>query len=805
MRNMLVLAGVVGTLAAVAAGAGPATAPPKVDYPLLVVPSRPAAGTADVAIVDAGGTKVLRLPCTFGGTKIDRALWDWDIEADLTTCRGVRLVAYCSDPSAVSSFSLYFRSGKGWYNLGFRLPKAGWTTVTLDKSKARIEGKPDGWGAIRGVRLAAWRGRDVDTDLYLAGIGRWGGGEVMLVRGDTKRRESEAKSIVKYAAEMADRLDGMGVDFGVVDERDMTAARLAQTKVVVLPYSSGMSAQAADTLVAFLAGGGKMISFYSLPTKLRRAMGIDGGSHISQKTPGDFASIRPVEGVVGGFPEEVLQASWNLSETTPVPGRSRVAAWWHDGKGTRTTRAAVVVSDNGIHMSHVMLADDEAAKRRMLLAMLGHFLPACWQRAVDRDVAGIGRFGSYETFEQARKGILAIAAGDPRGKQACEQAAALRDEAQKLAAAGKFADALSRAHAARERMLRAYCVAQKPQAGEHRAFWCHRASGVSGMTWDEAIAHLAANGFTAILPNMLWGGSAFYDSDVLPWARGAEDDGDQITACLAACKKYGVECHIWKVNWNMGWAVSKTFAAKMKAEKRTQVRFDGRAEDRWLCPSHPANRKLEIDSMVEVARTYDVAGVHFDYIRYPNSDTCFCAGCRERFQKVLGRTIADWPGGVRADKKIHAKWLQWRRDNITAVVAAVAAGARKARPGVKISAAVFSNWPRDRDRIGQDWSLWCEKGYLDFVCPMDYSYSGQAFEDIVRRQREWAGDVPVYPGIGLSVWSPANDVVKIIDQIRTTRRLRTGGFTVFNYAATQARDVLPLLRQGITRKHAAVP
>ena len=31
--------------------------------------------------------------------------------------------------------------------------------------------------------------------------------------------------------------------------------------------------------------------------------------------------------------------------------------------------------------------------------------------------------------------------------------------------------------------------------------------------------------------------------------------------------------------------------------------------------------------MLEVVRNYDVDGVHFDYIRYPNKDGCFCAGC----------------------------------------------------------------------------------------------------------------------------------------------------------------------------------
>ncbi len=35
---------------------------------------------------------------------------------------------------------------------------------------------------------------------------------------------------------------------------------------------------------------------------------------------------------------------------------------------------------------------------------------------------------------------------------------------------------------------------------EHRAFWCHSAFGVDGMTWDQAIKNLADNGFNAILP-----------------------------------------------------------------------------------------------------------------------------------------------------------------------------------------------------------------------------------------------------------------------------------------------------------------
>ena len=41
---------------------------------------------------------------------------------------------------------------------------------------------------------------------------------------------------------------------------------------------------------------------------------------------------------------------------------------------------------------------------------------------------------------------------------------------------------------------------------------------------------------------------------------------------------------------------------------------------------------LERDAMLEVATNYDVDGIHFDYIRYPASDHCYCDGCRTRFE-----------------------------------------------------------------------------------------------------------------------------------------------------------------------------
>jgi len=298
---------------------------------------------------------------------------------------------------------------------------------------------------------------------------------------------------------------------------------------------------------------------------------------------------------------------------------------------------------------------------------------------------------------------------------------------------------------------------------------------------------------------MVWGGLAYYPSKVLPEYAELSEKGDQIAQCLAACKKYGVQCHVWKVDWNTGGRAPQAFLARMQAEGRVQKEYSGEMKAEWLCPSHPANQALEVEAMLEIVRNYAVDGVHFDYIRYPGDESCFCDGCRARFEKELGHPVAAWPSDTRKPGEVRDRWLDFRRANISAVVKRVSAEARKIRPGVQISAAVFRNWPTDRDSVGQDWKLWCENGWMDFVCPMDYIDSNSLFRNVVNTQKDYVGKVPLYPGIGLSCWKNPRDAVKIAQQIAITRELGLKGFTVFNYDAN-AESVLPYLRLGTTSK-----
>ena len=331
-------------------------------------------------------------------------------------------------------------------------------------------------------------------------------------------------------------------------------------------------------------------------------------------------------------------------------------------------------------------------------------------------------------------------------------------------------------------------AAMLPRSGEWRAFWIH-APLVKGKArdWDGDVGKLKAHGFNAVLPNLAYAGTAFYRSSVLPVHPSVESEGDSLDAYLVACRRHGVECHVWNICWKTGRYAGKAFLERMKAEGRMQRGFGGESKELWLCPTHPANRTMEVESFVELAKK-GVDGVHFDYIRYPGPDYCFCDRCRALFEAQIGRRVERWPTDVRSDSDLAARWNAFRCAAVSALVKAVSARIRRDYPGVKLSAAVFSSPDLDPARIGQPWVEWCKEGVLDFACPMNYNDSCIAFRGLVRAQREAVGEVStkLRPGIGLSCWQKRyrpRDAVILARQIGIVRDAGLDGFCVFDLDA----------------------
>ncbi|MCH5374107.1 MAG: family 10 glycosylhydrolase, partial [Planctomycetes bacterium] len=500
---------------------------------------------------------------------------------------------------------------------------------------------------------------------------------------------------------------------------------------------------------------------------------------------------------IGGLPSSIKQASWNITTAEPTDHGARVIGRWYDSQGHATGHAAMLLSDRGAFFSHIILRDDRAGKLQLLAAVLGHLAPTLWKQMAESQLADVGQVGHLGDLDELAD-FLESADQAAAGKYYETGVATLND-----ARAAFDRQAYDRvgplAQTAHDEFVLAYLLSQTSPETECRAFWNHSGTGAYEGDWDRTARELAAAGFNMILPNMLWGGRAHYPSDILPRSDTYTRAGDQIAQCVAASHKVGLEVHVWKVNFNLSGA-PREFVQRIHREQRNQVSVDGQAHD-WLCPSHPRNFALELESMLEVARKYPVDGLHFDYIRYPGRDKCYCDGCRQRFEADLGQKVADWPKDCYSGA-FKDQYADWRCDQITRLVRAVHEQARTIRPGIKISAAVFGAYPDCRVSVAQDWPEWIKAGYLDFVCPMDYTQSDETFISLVSNQlRLVNGRIPVYPGIGQ--WRLTDD--RTAGQIYYARHLGAGGFTIFNLTGASAESVVPNIAIGVGRQTAVPP
>jgi len=752
--------------------------------------------SSPVTMVSDGNRRVLQLAAPFASQpELGRVYIDRKVELDLAAVGEFTLDIVTSSPEAAGRISLYFHSGDGWYAAGGGLSGKGWSTLRFSKASFGIENRPAGWHKVDTIRIAIWRGQAQDFTVRLGRLAAARHDVALIIPG--AERHQEHRSALGTANDVAEMIAELGLGSDAVEDSALVHGALGDRCVAILPHNPRLPAEAVDALVQFVDRGGKVLACYQLPNRLGQAIGFGKPKYIGGKPPGHFAEIRFHADDIQGLPSSIRQASWNITTAEPTGHHARVIGRWHDEDGKATDDAAMLLSDRGAFFSHIILRDDLAGKKRMLAAVLGHLAPSLWKQMAHSELTRVGQVGHLESLDNLTEFLKSSDQTDVR-KQLSAGAKNLyeaRAEFDRQAYA-RVVDLASTAH---DELVQAYLLAQPSPTTEGRAFWNHSGTGAYDGDWDRTAKELVAAGFNMVLPNMLWGGRAHYPSDVLPRSATYKEFGDQIAQCVAAARKYGLEVHVWKVNFNLSGA-PREFIEQIHREHRNQVSVDGKAHD-WLCPSHPENFELELASMLEVARKYPVDGLHFDYIRYPGRDKCYCDGCRKRFETETGRQVVDWPADCYRGSLCES-YGQWRCDQITRLVKAVHDEAKKIRPDVKISAAVFGAYPDCRASVAQDWPEWIKAGYLDFVCPMDYTQSDLNFIGLVSNQLKLVeGRIPIYPGIGQ--WRLSDD--RTVGQIHHARALGAAGFTIFNLTRGSAESVVPAIALGVGKQKAVPP
>ncbi len=339
--------------------------------------------------------------------------------------------------------------------------------------------------------------------------------------------------------------------------------------------------------------------------------------------------------------------------------------------------------------------------------------------------------------------------------------------------------------------------AQVPQAfpkREARAVWV---TTLGGLDWPKAKASTVAgrekqkqelcqllDQLQAIHINTVFlqtrvRGSVIYPSSIEPWdvaltGQYGKDPGyDPLQFAVEECHRRGMELHAWMVTV----PAYKIALAKQMGTKgvvRTHPSLCKKHADMYyLDPGQPATADYLADICQEVVRRYDVDGIHFDYIRYPENATSFPdADTYKKFGK----------GQAKA---------QWRRDNVTRIVRKIYNSVKTLKPWVRVSSSPVGKF-RDGtrfsskgwncyDAVFQDAQGWLREGIHDALYPMMY-FQGDHFFPFAADWREQDRGRCVAPGLGIYFMSPQEKnwpLSAITVQLSYIRGLGLGGQAYF--------------------------
>jgi uncharacterized lipoprotein YddW (UPF0748 family) len=325
---------------------------------------------------------------------------------------------------------------------------------------------------------------------------------------------------------------------------------------------------------------------------------------------------------------------------------------------------------------------------------------------------------------------------------------------------------------------------------------------------DAMIATARRGGYNAIIVQVRKACDAFYNSSVEPKNSSVEQGFDPLGYIIQQAHSGGTGQQRLEVD---AWVV--TYRVRMPGETSWQNpnhvfhrhpewlmendrgHKEGSGENSgkyYLDPGVPQVIDYNLNMVRDMLSHYDVDGIVFDYIRYPESSSSgnewgYNPVSIARFNHLYGRTGKP----ARDDPQFN----DFRREQVYDQVRKVYAHVRAWRPRVKIGAATIA-WGNyngnfeNTDAYGsimQDWPRMANDGFLDLILPMNYKR--EQVPDQARAHREWAQFLAQVAqqsgrfGVNIVDGEELNTLDGILAQARDTRNIPgLAGIATYCYA-----------------------
>jgi len=372
---------------------------------------------------------------------------------------------------------------------------------------------------------------------------------------------------------------------------------------------------------------------------------------------------------------------------------------------------------------------------------------------------------------------------------------------------------------------------RETEAPETRALWVVRTTMSSPDSVRELVRRAKENGFTDLIVQVRGRGDAYYESSIEPRAEALTRQPagfDPLALTIEEAHREGIKVHAWiniylvadleslptsrdhpifrHPEWVM---VPRGIATELYNVQPDRGAYLDRIiefsrlnhnelEGLFVSPAHPGVKDNLYDIWMDIATRYEVDGLHFDYVRYPNPQYDYSRVSIDRFRQEIEKKLT--PSERRAllaqfrrdpllyIKRFPAAYGEFQRAQVTELVSRIYSGVKSIKPNAIISAAVFANEEDAARSRFQDWKEWLRMGLLDVVCPMAYTPDTEVFRKQLNTAMNVASGKRVWSGIG----AYKQTAESAVEKIRAARDLGAQGFILFSYdSSIKVSDLNP--------------
>jgi len=340
---------------------------------------------------------------------------------------------------------------------------------------------------------------------------------------------------------------------------------------------------------------------------------------------------------------------------------------------------------------------------------------------------------------------------------------------------------------------------------ENRAVWL-RPRDINIEDVKKSFDMLESININTIYLETYWNGYAIYPTgnDLMrqnPLFKGF----DVLDSYIKEAHSRGIELHAWVENFLVDLPIAEKKPEWMNVSRKGDTYYleNGITKYYFLNPALPEVYDFLSSLYTELIEKYDIDGIQFDYLRYPNShdytnDFGYDTYTRQLFANFTGTDpISLMPGD-----SLWQEWCEFREYIISSFACRIFSELKSIQPEIQISADVWPDYDETLSDIYQDPKTWVRKDYINTLIPMSYYlHEKPVIDDLANTWAFSRGYSQISSGIATFNKVDTKVFIKQIDAIRASN---TSGIAIFEYESLFNSDYDYALKLGAFSTPSAV-